>query len=898
MKIKITLFVFLLILLSASITNRGFAQSASSISDAQIMQIMAEANQRGMSQQEVIIYAKSKGLSDADISKIVQRAGTISGGNINSQNGLGGNGQFSNNVTAQKQMLQMGGNDITNGGSDSTNNLTKEESKIFGFNVFHNKGISFTPNLNMATPKDYIVGPGDELIAQIYGIAQATINLKVSPEGNVVIPNVGVSHLAGFNIEAVKSLLTQKIGTRYAGLSGINPSSFLMVTLSNIRSIKINIVGEVKTPGTYVLPSFTTSFNALYAAGGPTTKGSFRNIQIFRAGKQIAEVDLYDFLIKGKTDKNIRLEDNDVLLIPTYSKRVEIIGEVRRPLIFEIKEKESAANLVDMANGFTNNAYRKTLTIQRFNGIDKSIININESEQTKTILSDGDILLVGKNPEIYKNRIQVVGPVQQEGDYEYNEGLKIDKLIEKAGGLKPEAFTNRAILYRTEKNMNQISLNIDLNKALSGDTVNNIKLQKEDLLVISSIYDIHESYYVNIYGEVNMPGAYPYVKGMTLKQLILESKGFNDAASGKAIEIIRRNKEENSSIAKVIKVEIGKDLNISQNDINLILDPFDQIFVRASIGYREFKKVYVQGEAKYTGQFIINKPNMTIGDLIKRADGILPSADINGAILIRRTVFFKKDINENAQLNTLIELKSRFEDSTKSGYTEINKVQLKKINEEIHNLYLRKLKYEDRSVDIVNPVNTTNLQFSNQDSLIKKDRNKTTQENIEELKSSLQSRVYKNLRDVKVDEDQYQFVSINLGKIINSLDTKKFDIQIQEGDILYIPTYNETVGISGDVLYPVTVKYIEGASLKNYVNQAGGFNSTALRGRSYVVEANGAVKRTHRLLGIKFYPIVTPGSQVFIPKNNKPPSTFNIDRVLGLVSSLVTTYLLVKNLPK
>jgi protein involved in polysaccharide export with SLBB domain len=304
----------------------------SNISDTQLMQIIATANQRGMSQQEVAMYAKSKGYSDADISKLMQRANSFNAPGMNT----GSNNTNSN--LAQRQLLQIGDNDLSNKGSDSISTLSDEEAKIFGYEVFHNKGISFTPNLNMATPKNYVVGPGDELLVQIYGIAQATINLKVSPEGKVVIPNVGLSHVGGLSIEAVKALLTQKIGTRYAGLGGANPSSFLMVTLSNIRSIKINIVGEVKTPGSYQLPSFTTSFNALYAAGGPTAKGSFRNIQVFRAGKQIAEVDLYDFLLKGNTDKNIRLEDNDVLLVPQYGKRVEMVGEVRRNLFFEVKE--------------------------------------------------------------------------------------------------------------------------------------------------------------------------------------------------------------------------------------------------------------------------------------------------------------------------------------------------------------------------------------------------------------------------------------------------------------------------------------------------------------------------------------------------------------------------------
>ena len=878
-------------LFSLSIFSMSIPANAqnSNISDAQLMQIIATANQRGMSQQELTLYAKSKGFSDADISRLMQKANSLNASGMNT----GSNNANSN--LAQRQLVQIGDNNLSNTGSDSVSKLSDEEAKIFGYDVFHNKGISFTPNLNMATPKNYVVGPGDELLVQIYGIAQATINLKVSPEGKVVIPNVGVSHVGGLSIEAVKALLTQKIGTRYAGVGGANPSSFLMVTLSNIRSIKVNIVGEVKTPGTYQLPSFTTSFNALYAAGGPSAKGSFRNIQLFRSGKQIAEVDLYDFLLKGNTDKNIRLEDNDVLLVPQYGKRVEIVGEVRRNLFFEVKENETVVNLVEMANGYTNNAYRKMLTIQRSNGLDKSILNIDEKEQSVTRLFDGDYVIVGKAPNIYTNRIQIIGAVFREGDYELTDNFRITDLLNKAGGLKEDAFKARAILYRTEYGLQKTAISINLNKASLNDSNNNLILNREDVLVVSSIYDLQENHFVTINGEVNDPGIYPYSKGMTVGELVLKSKGFKEAASESSIEIVRRVKDNDNQIAKIITVNINKELSINSNDRNTTLEPFDQVFVRASVGFRELKKVYVQGEANYTGQFVMDRANMTVGDLVKRAGGVLPSANINGTILIRRTIFFKKDAKAELNLNNLLELRKRYQDSTKSGFTEIDKIQLAIIDKKIEDLYLKKFEKEKKSFEIKNSTSQILEQKNLKDST-KNQITTTENEEIEDLKTSLQSKVFKNLQDVSISEDQYQFVSINLGKILEGGSSSGRDVQLQEGDILYIPTFNETVGVSGDVLYPIVVKYIQGASLKNYVNQAGGFNNTALKSKSYVVEANGAVRRTHHFLGFKFYPIVLPGSQVFVPKNNRPKSNFSIDRVLGLVSSLVTTYLLVKNL--
>ena len=878
---------FLLLLILIVGIHLSFAQTAGNISDAQILQIISAANQRGMSSQEVAAFAKSKGYSDQDISAIMQRANTL-----NANNGAG----QSSSSSMLRQQVQFGQSDIFKTGSFDTASLNNQESKIFGYEVFHNNSISFSPNMNMATPKDYVVGPGDQLIVQVYGIAQASFNLYVNTEGKVVIPNVGVVHVGSLSIDAVKTMLTQKIGTRYAGLQGSNPSSFLMLTVGNIRTIKINIVGDVKTPGAYELPSFTTIFNALYAAGGPTINGSFREVQLFRGGKQIANTDLYEFLLKGKTDKNLRLEDNDVLLIPKYNKRVELVGEVRRNLFFELKGKETVETLIEMAGGFTESAYKKMVTIQRINGLNKSIINVTDKEQASTVLEDGDFIAIGKTLTNYKNRIQILGSVNRTGDYELKANMKVADLVELAGGLKADAFYKRAILYRTNNDLQQESINIDLSKAIEKENTNNIILQKEDLLVIASIYDIKENYFVTLQGEVNQTGVFPYTKGMTIGELILKANGFKEAASGSSIELVRRVRDDNDKIANIIHVEVEKDLSIKNTDKDIALEPFDQVYVRAAVGFRNLKKVYVQGEANYTGQFIMDKPNMTIGDLLKRAGGVLNSSNVKGAVLIRRTIFYNKVSNENEYLNKLEELRARYVDSTNSGFTESAKIKLSQIDKEINELYVKKIKNQETSADIGNLSKSSDPR--NKKDTTSKTKNKTEQENIEDLKTALQARVFKNLRDVTVNEDQYQFVSINLEKIIAATSASKYDVQLQEGDILYIPTFNETVSVSGDVLYPVAVKYEEGATLKDYINQAGGFNNTALKSKAYVVEANGVVKRTHQFFGIRFYPEIAAGAQIFVPQNNKQKSNLSIDRILGLTSSLVTTYLLIQNLTK
>jgi protein involved in polysaccharide export with SLBB domain len=859
----------LLFVLSISfLSHKANSQATTMPSDDQLNQIVLQAEQRGMTPAELQALAKSKGYSEAQISALMMKA-----------NGLGGNKAGLNNTsgnTKQVGNLAQTQNNLDSQVKKDTSSLSEEEKKIFGFEVFSNKGISFAPNLSMATPKNYVVGPGDDLIVQIYGIAQATINLKVSNEGKVVIPNVGLSHVGGLTIEAVKSLLTQKIGTRYAGLGGANPNSYLQVTLANVRTIKVNIVGDVKAPGTFQLPSYTTAFNALYSAGGPNTKGSFRNIQLFRAGRLVSEIDLYEFLLKGKTDHNVRLEDGDVLLVPKYLHRVEIVGEVRRALFFETKPKETISSLVEMANGFKETAFKQHVTIQRYNGVDKSILHVESTDFNKTTLEDGDVVSVGKSLSSYQNRVQVIGSVVLPGDYVAAKDERIADLIKKAGGLKPDAFLGRAILYRSRSDYTQEALDIDLKKALNGDNEHNRLVQKEDVLVVASHFDLKEIYSVSIDGEVNQKGVFPYADGMTIVDLILKAKGLKQSASGSYIEVVRRVKDSPTELAKVIKAEINPDLSINEEEKKITLEPFDQVFVRPSIGFKEFKYVYVQGEASYTGKYVLDKFDLKVGDLLYRAGGVLSSANVKGALLIRRSLFFKPKRNLDEYLNKLKELNLRNQDSTQSGLSESNRI------------LAAQLKIQIQNIEKQNKL----------DSLSKRDNDDEIDlSDIENIKTSIQKSVLKSLKDVNISESEYQFVSIDLEEILKSPGGKG-DLQMQDGDILYIPTFDETVSISGDVLYPVSVKFEYSASLKHFVDQAGGFNNTALRKSSYVVTSNGAVKRTRSFMGIHFYPKVGPGSLVIVPKDNKPKSNVSLDRIIGLTSSLITTILLINTLTK
>ena len=859
-------FKLLLLLCVGFSSFKAKAQATTMPSDEQLNQIVLQAEQRGMSPAELQALAKSKGYSDAQINALMMKA-----------NGLGANkanlNTFGNIKQTNLTQSQINQNQPVK--TDSVV-LSDEEKKIFGFEVFANKTMSFAPNLTMATPKNYIVGPGDDLIVQIYGIAMATINLKVSNEGKVVVPNVGLSHVGGLTIEAVRSLLTEKIGTRYAGLGGANPSSYLQVTLANVRTVKINIVGDVKTPGTFQLPSYTTAFNALYSAGGPTTKGSFRAIQLFRAGRLVTEIDLYDFLLKGKTDHNVRLEDGDLLLVPKYVNRVEVVGEVRRSLYFETTAKENINDLIQMANGFKETAFKDHVTIQRYTGVNRSILHIESMDFSKTNLVDGDVVSVSKALTTFQNRIQLIGAIIRPGDYEASKNERILDVIKKAGGLKPDAFLGRAILYRSGADLTQQALDIDLKKVLSGDLEHNILVQKEDVLVVASHFDIKEIYSVSIDGEVNLKGAFPYAAGMTIGDLILRAKGLKQSASSSYIEVVRRVKDSPTELAKVIKAEINPDLSIHEDEKKIALEPFDQVFVRPSIGYKDFKYIFVQGEASYTGKYVLDKFDLKVGDLLYRTGGVLPSANLKGALLIRRSLFFKPKRNVDEYLNRLKELNQRSQDSTLSGKSESSRIVGAQINTQI------------RETEKQTKLDSLAKTGSDQEIDLR---------DIENIKTSIQKSVLKNLKDVNISESEYQFVSIDLEEIIKAPGGSA-DLQLRDGDILYIPTFDETVSILGDVLYPVSVKFDQSASLKHFVDQAGGFNNTALRKRSYVVTANGTVKRTKNFLGIRIYPRVTPGSHVFVPKDNKPKSNISLDRIIGLTSSLITTILLINTIIK
>jgi protein involved in polysaccharide export with SLBB domain len=879
-------------------TNSGNPAGAASV-DRSIGALSAgyqRAKARGMGDNEFAALARQNGFKEADIQSVIKAGG----GNASPEGSSSVIGRLGNPAPSSsdlRQMVQLGGEDIYSSG-DSSLSVSAYEKKIFGYEVFNNKQVNFTPNLNMATPRDYIVGPGDQLVIQIYGIAQGSFTLPVSPEGKINIPNVGVVHVGSLSIDAAKAAIQQKLATRYPGIGGSNPATFVMVTIGNIRSIKVNMVGELKNPGTYQLPSFSSVFNALYLAGGPSVKGSFRKVQVFRANRLLTEIDLYEFLTKGVTRKNIRLEDNDVILVPAYTQRIELKGEVRREGLYEPLLTESLNQIITIAGGFTERAYQKNVSVQRLTDQEQQLLTVEQNQFNQFNFRDGDIVVFGEILERFANRVQVIGAINHSGDYELKTGMRLKDLIIQAGGLKADALLERATLYRSSPSLEQQVLPIDLVKVMEGDPEYNVILQREDYLSISSIYDSRSLFYVKLEGEVNNTGVFPYAENMTVKDLILKAGGFKEAASATGIEVVRRSPNDPNSIATVIKLDIDKNYLIDGQSQSIKLEPFDMVFVRTLAELRPYQYAYVNGEAKRTGQFVLDKPVVYVSELLERAGGAAISGDLKGAVLLRRTIFYKDASLDEQYLSELREIRAKVSDSTALGNTEPNKVLLTRIDKEIERVEsernLNQSGVQDNR-DIFGPGTIANNTSSNDE---RQANNKLREElqNIKELRNDLQVKMIRGLNNVTINENKYEFVSINLDRIADEQSKSIYDIRLKDGDILYIPPFDETVRVGGEVLYPVAVKFTGNNSFRSYINNAGGFRSEALRKRSYLIESNGAVHSTRNFLGlIKFYPRVTAGSQIIVPKDTKV-KTFSVDRLFGLVASLVTTYLLITNL--
>ena len=661
-----------LILISIGIVNTASAQITSQnlstvnvddLSDQQIKQFLQQAQTAGYTDAQIFQQAQTAGMPAAQLQKLQVRIK-----DIRSRQGV--SATVDSNATGSRKLNYTPDTLDTTTVNFNKNIFAQLKPKIFGADLFNGKSLSFQPNLNIATPVNYVVGPNDQLDINVYGNSLANWKLQVSPEGNINIPGIGIVNVGSKTIENVTSIIKAKLAANnYAIGRGTNVS----VTLGNIRSIKVIIVGQVEKPGTYTLPSLATAFVALSAAGGPNENGTYRQIEIIRNNQVIRRLDVYDFLVKGSQKDNISLQDQDIVRVPTYRTRVELTGEVKIPALFEVLPGETLQNIIDYAGGFTSHAYTGRIMVSQIADQQQKITDIFEADYKNYIPLRGDKFLVQRILNRFENRVTIQGAVFRPGDYELTKGLTISQLIQNASGIKEDAFMQRGTVTRLKAdNTTEI---IPFNLADVITKKRDVVLQREDIVNISSIFYLRDKYEVTINGSVRKPGTFAYADGMRVEDLILKAGGFAEGASPKRIEVARRidnadPESKTSKVASVFSIDVNDQLKLSNT--SFVLKPFDIVSVYTLPGFEKQKTVKIEGEVLYPGSYTIETKNEKVSDLIARAGGLTASADAEGGSLQRtNTAILGIDKNradtaaiEQERADRLSRLKKTYKDST------------------------------------------------------------------------------------------------------------------------------------------------------------------------------------------------------------------------------------------
>ena len=505
--------------------------------------------------------------------------------------------------------------------------------RVFGRDIFNNKSLTFEPQMNIATPQNYVLGPGDQLIIDIYGASQETHTLTVSPDGDVTIPDFGPVHVSGLTVEAAHRRIRSKVGTYFE-------SSDIKVSVGQTRTILVNVMGEVRVPGTYTLSAFSTVFHALYRAGGINDLGTLRNIKVFRQGRQISVVDIYEFILNGRLAGNVRLQDNDVIQVGPYESIVDISGSVKRPMAYEMRKSESLATLLKYSGGFTGDAFKKLLRVLRKSEELKSVYNVEEFELSDFKVDDGDSVIVDAVIDRYKNMVEVKGAVFRPGMYRLGEKVNsVRSLLEMASGLTEEAMSSRAVMRRMKPNRTQEVLSIDIEGILNGSTPD-VALQNEDVLFIPTLAEHQNLRTLTIDGQVIFPGTYEYAENMTIEDLILQAGGLTDAASTAKIDVSRRLRDPSATeagmeISKTFSFSL-KDNYVIDGDRSFTLEPYDIVQVRMSPAFQTPIRVTVDGEVAFKGNYTMELKNQRLSDVVKAAGGVVPGGYVRGARLERR----------------------------------------------------------------------------------------------------------------------------------------------------------------------------------------------------------------------------------------------------------------------
>lgn len=803
MKKFISLFVFSLIF-----STGIWAQS---LSDDQVVEYVKTATEAGKSQKQIMTELAAKGVTRAQAERIKKRyeeqQAIGKSSNAIEKNRL----RYTENYTSEIAYENF---DESAAVLDSTKAKQNIANRVFGRNIFNSKNLTFAPSQNLATPANYRLGPGDEVIIDIWGANQNTIRQTISPDGYINVENLGLVYLNGMTVTDADKYLRKELNKIYSGITDQNPTSDIKITLGQIRTIQINVMGEVALPGTYALSSFSTIFHALYRAGGVSDLGSLRNIHLMRNGKRVASVDVYDFILKGKTMNDIRLQEGDVIIVPPYEMLVDIQGNVKRPMFYEMKNGETVKTLIDYAGNFTGNAYTKNIHITRQNGREYQVYTVDDIDYSVFKLMDGDVLNISAMLDRFANRLEIKGAVYRPGVYQFSGQLNTVKLlVEKAEGVMGDAFMGRAVLHREREDLTKEVIQVDLKNILNG-TKPDIALQRNDVLYIPSIHDLQDIGTLTVFGEVARPGSFPFAENTTLEDIIIQAGGLKESASSVRVDVSRRIKDSKGT---QVSSEIGKMFTFALKDGFVVdgeqgfkLQPYDQIFVRRSPAYQPQINVSVNGEVLYAGSYALTQKTERVSSLIEKAGGVTPYAYVKGAKISRRM-----NADERRRMQTVLDM--------------------------------AKTADENDSIDVS-----------------------------------------------KLELGDVYYVGIDLEKALKNPGGDA-DIVLREGDQLIVPEYNNTVRISGEVMYPNTVSYVKGKTLSYYIEQAGDYSQRAKKKRAYIVYMNGQVKKASKYNS----QLIEPGCEIIVPTKEK--NQFKLQNILSIATtsaSLATMIASIANIIK
>ena len=697
----------------------------------------------------------------------------------------------------------------------------KVKKKVFGRDIFNNKDLTFEPSMNIATPQSYVLGPGDAVSVDVYGASQKTFNCTVSPDGQIVIEGFGPINVGGLSVSQAKARLRNTLGSRYR-------SSRINLSLGQTRTITVNVMGEVKAPGTYTLSAFATVFHALYMAGGTNDLGTLRNIHIYRNNRLISVCDIYDYILNGKMTGNVRLHDGDVISVGTYDCLVNITGKVKRPMYYEMKKNESLQTLLKYAGGFAGDAYRKSVRVNRKTGREYAVFNVDEFDMSSFRIADGDSVSVDSILPRYENTVEIKGAVFRPGMYQMGEGINsVRTLIQHAEGLTEEAFTAHAVMHRMKEDRTLKVISVDVAGIMDG-RVADIPLQENDVLFIPSKQEALTERTITIQGEVQYPGIYKYADNETLEDFVLQAGGLLETASTVKVDVARRVSNPkalttDSVIAKTYSFAL-KDGFVVDGQPGFTLMPYDEVFVRKSPAYSKQQTVTIDGEVMFAGTYALNKRNMRLTDLLEAAGGVTDLAYVKGARLERRP-----NEAEKARMEAAFQM------------------QQEQLQQQLLEL-------------AASSSNGNSVQQAAQ------------QSNSTQLKKFQVPNTFP--------------VGIELDRAMANPNSDA-NIVLREGDRLILPQYNATVKVNGAVMFPNTVAYEKGKSGKYYINAAGGFAQNARKSNTYVIYMNGMVGKLSQ--GAKIQPgceIVVPSR---INRKMTVAETMSMGTGIASIAAMIAT---------